>query len=306
MYEKTLAKYLNADGGLPSKTALANLVSDIFYDKPKLCKTLRIAIMEYNMPKRLERIKKTESALHKFALTQEIKHFSDEIGLSRERANEAVVCLAIAFGFAPASLPAIAAQMPKDSVGSLIPFGAFYFRILKIQNGNMLVITDSVLDTKMEFCRNLIKSDWAHSDIRSFLNQDMYNEFSGKEKSSILKTKVQTAPNLWYGTKGGSDTEDYLFLLSLEEVLTHLGGTAALQSPKPKRNFWLDDAYNKNRRAYDEDGNPSWWWLRSPGISNLSAAVVHQDGRVCLAGYCLDETIYGGGGVRPAMWVSVI
>ena len=304
MHEKNLSKYLRLDGDLPSKGTLSNLVSDIFADKPKLGKTLKIAIMEYNMAERLNEIKKTDPARHKFALTQEINSFSDEIGLSQERAQEAVVCLAIAFGFAPNSLPSIFTHTPKVSVGSLIPFGAFYFRVLKIQNDCMLVVTDSVLDTKMEFCSTYINSDWAGCDIRHFLNQKMYYEFSVKEKSFIKKTKVQTASNPWYGTAGGSDTDDFLFLLSLEEVLIHFGGTATLKNPQSQGSFWISDAYNKNRMAYDEDSNPSWWWLRSPGVSSQSAGIVHQDGRVCVAGYCIDETVHGGGGVRPAMWIT--
>ena len=84
----------------------------------------------------------------------------------------------------------------------------------------------------------------------------------------------------------------------------HLGGTAMLQNPRTQGSFWINDAYNKNRMAHDEDGNPSWWWLRSSGISSLSAAIEHQDGSVCVAGYCIDETVYGGGGIRPAMWIT--
>ena len=149
----------------------------------------------------------------------------------------------------------------------------------------------------------LAEAAYAESEIRIFLNSSFYGDFSESEKSRILKTKVSAERNPWFGTSGGGKTEDYLFLLSVQEVSMYFGGSGRL-AKNPRDLFFIDDAYNKNRQAFDNEEKPVWWWLRTPGIGRDFACIVHQDGRICLSGYCVDEASYGGGGIRPAMWVT--
>ncbi|MDD6035308.1 MAG: DUF6273 domain-containing protein [Lachnospiraceae bacterium] len=55
-----------------------------------------------------------------------------------------------------------------------------------------------------------------------WLNSDFYRTaFSEKERASIAETLVRNADNPEYGTEGGNDTRDKVFLLSIEEATTY-------------------------------------------------------------------------------------
>ena len=301
--EQTLARHLKS---LPDTATLKNLITDIYCDKPKLGKAIKIAVSECSMAERLSELKKQEPGRHKLGIIQAINFFADEVGLNRDRASEAVVSLAVAFGFSPEVLPQVKTADPLEiSVGSLMTFGGYRFRVLRFKkNERLLIISDDVIDEKLPFKTPLQNTTYAKSDIRAFLNGSFYAEFSKGEKTRILKSKVMADSNPWYGTAGGKETEDFLFLLCVQEVLMYFGGSGAL-TKNPQEQFFVDDAYNKNRQAQDGDGKPAWWWLRTPGVGMESVCIVHQDGRICMSGYCADETAFGGGGVRPAMWISV-
>ena len=87
----------------------------------------------------------------------------------------------------------------------------------------------------------------------------------------IIKTHIVNKDNEEYGTSGGNDTDDYIFLLSLDEV----------------------KLYYKNvckERSYG-------WWLRSPGYNNDHAAYATEF--IKERGCSVDDSL----GVRPALWI---
>ena len=52
---------------------------------------------------------------------------------------------------------------------------------------------------------------------------------------------------------------------------------------------------------YVDDGmEAGWWWLRSPGDDQRGAALVLEDGSLCL-----DYVSSGRGVVRPAFWINL-
>jgi hypothetical protein len=90
------------------------------------------------------------------------------------------------------------------------------------------------------------------------------------------------------GSDTGNDTDDYIFLLSLEEVVRYFGDSGQLANgPSENRNA-IDDQYNEARIAYDFGG---WWWLRSPG-----------GGDIGVSGTRVDDDYHG---VRPALWINL-
>lgn len=89
-------------------------------------------------------------------------------------------------------------------------------------------------------------------------------------------TTIQNQDNQWYSTAGGVATDDYIFLLDIEEVVCKYFGDSNhhLQNRQPSEKYWFGkkDENNANRAAKQtgEDwGN--WWWLRSPGKNNKDA-----------------------------------
>jgi hypothetical protein len=97
----------------------------------------------------------------------------------------------------------------------------------------------------------------------------------------MLETKVFNNKNPEYGTDGGNDTDDKIFLLSIDEVNRYF----------PK---------DSDRIAYYQ-GSVRWWWLRSTGIRN-HAAFVSSSGFVNIHGHRVD---YVYSGVRPALYLKI-
>ena len=161
-------------------------------------------------------------------------------------------------------------------------FGAYEWLVLEERGGKALLLMKDVLE-KRPYHETEESVAWEACDLRSWLNGAFYNSFGGAERARIAETAVVNSRNTDYGTKAGSDTGDYIFLLSLAEA---------------KLYFPDDDA----RAACNEDGSASWWWLRSPGMETYTAAIVTGDGALGSAGSGVN---YYDRGVRPAMWVTI-
>lgn len=106
-----------------------------------------------------------------------------------------------------------------------------------------------------------------------------------------METVTVTAdqnPN--YNTDPGNDTQDKVFLLSIDEV---------------NRYFAADDVRvcmptqtAVANGAWPDDVGACWWWLRSPGRNSKSAARVLSDGSVYDYG---NRVIRVNGTVRPVV-----
>lgn len=117
---------------------------------------------------------------------------------------------------------------------------------------------------------------WKESNMRAWLNRDFFDScFSEYEQQDILETKVVTKANSVYGTGGGEDTQDQVFLLD-EAQAQQYGEILNLK---------------ENQKA---------WWLRTPGKMTDSAAFVMGDGTVMRYGCAADSMDIS---VRPAVWV---
>ena len=102
------------------------------------------------------------------------------------------------------------------------------------------------------------------------------------EQNSILTTDVVNNDNAVYGTKGGSNTKDKLFLLNIEEF-----------------NKYFSEGDNAVAR-YKKDLSVAWWWLRVPGAYEACAAYVNNSGNLITGG----STVSFEDGIRPALWVK--
>jgi len=187
-------------------------------------------------------------------------------------------------------------------------FGGYTWRILERQSGRMLVISEDILEERA-YHNSSTNVTWADSDMRAYLNGEFYNSFSASDRAKIIQVTNKNSDNQWFETLGGVDTNDYIFLLSLEEVVKYFGNSGRLDSGSYGNPWLINDEYNENRKAYMENNStyPSWWWLRSPGEYNRFATYVHSDGTVDVGGVWQDDidNFYDYGGVRPALWLSL-
>ena len=118
------------------------------------------------------------------------------------------------------------------SVGDTIQFGGYGWRVLDVKDGKALLLSDKVLERKAIHHDGKVIITWADSDMRQYLNGEFLGGIPADERAKIAETTVANKDNQWYGTKGGNDTKDKIFLLSLDEVVKYFGdsGKAAAKA----------------------------------------------------------------------------
>ena len=197
--------------------------------------------------------------------------------------------------------------------GDKILFGNYEWRVLEVQNNTALIITEYIIEQRAY--HNAYKDiTWADCSLRKYLNSEFYDRFTTAEKSRIIPVLNKNPDNQWYGTKGGTDTQDSIFLLSIEETVCRYFGDSSskLYSPGKNQRYWFErkDKNNSKRIARLEKRKEGswWWWLRSPGRVSIKAVYIHGDGNIGIQGNnILKGNISDGeckGGVRPALWLK--
>ncbi|MCR5137752.1 MAG: leucine-rich repeat protein [Oscillospiraceae bacterium] len=140
----------------------------------------------------------------------------------------------------------------------------------------------ALLIAEKPVCEKAYNEQWAYTtweqcSLRAWLNGEYYEKpFSEEEKAAILECELRNPDNPKYGTKGGNDTKDRVFLLSIEEA-------------------------EKYFQDYKDRGTGSWWWLRSPGDYGKGAAYVYGGGSINYDG----ANVYNSRGVRPALKINL-
>ena len=125
---------------------------------------------------------------------------------------------------------------------------------------------------------------WENCDLRKWLHSTFINNaFSEEEQQSIVLTKNKT---------NDVETEDKVFLLSVEEANTYLTQKTRKCRPTP---------YAKQHNAWSSNDNFCLWWLRSLGDDKGSVAYVNDGGDVRNRGYYIYNALIA---IRVAMWVD--
>jgi hypothetical protein len=143
-------------------------------------------------------------------------------------------------------------------------------------------------------------NNYKESDIRSWLNNDFYNQaFSSADQSLINTTTVDNSvASTGYTTNqyACANTNDKIFLPSYVEVTNAAYG---LSTNASRMRQATDYAKAMGVYVYTSNGS-SYWWLRSP-IYNSSyiARYVYNDGNIY---YYVFSTSYG---VLPAFRINL-
>ena len=194
------------------------------------------------------------------------------------------------------------------SVGDTIEFGryeqdndlsngaeAIEWLVLDVSDGSALVTSRYGLDAKA-YNEEDEPVSWETSTIRAWLNGEFYaSAFMEQERRLIELSEVKNADNPEYGTNGGNDTQDRVFLLSLDEAERYFADDDARRL-KP-----TDYAVARDVWEHSDNGN-AWWLLRSPGYSASSAAVVISYGSLSTIGNIVSLYDYA---VRPALRIKI-
>ena len=218
------------------------------------------------------------------------------------------------------------------------------WEILGEDENGVLLVSRYVLDV-YPYYNGDNEVTWEDSDLREWLNDDFYNEvFSEDEKSWIVLANIINSDNEYYGARGGNDTYDYVFCLSIDEMMTYYDHyyyygdveydgwveENMLQVDSPDfiatptqyakdnglesyifSSDMLENDYDYySARGYSEDDigrEGADWWLRSPGYDNYMAAAIGSEGRTemyFMYGGFSGADAYMTLGVRPAIYIK--
>ena len=203
--------------------------------------------------------------------------------------------------------------MENYKIGGVIPFGSYNWRILDIKNDAALLITEFIIEQR-PYHDAYHEITWADCSLRNYLNGEFYDQFRAADQSRIIPVINKNPDNQWYGTKGGVDTKDRIFLLSMEEAVCQYFGDSSKKLYEPGKNqrYWFErkDENNDKRSArLSADTGRTWWWLRSPGRVPVKTVYIHGDGNIGIQGNnILKGNIADGrckGGVRPVLWLAL-
>lgn len=201
-----------------------------------------------------------------------------------------------------------------------IRFGNYEWIIIDQQDSRALCITKDIIDVR-RYDEELKNVTWETCTIRKWLNNKFLREFSLVEQDRILNTTLRNGDNPIYGTLGGIETQDKIFLLSIDEIIKYFGGNKDIEYVEKVdllENSFEDEvrkAYiNMTDRQLDEakkrygldyskiNGQSFGWWLRSPGWEGNCAMRINCNGTIRVHGRPVNRNLVG---VRPALWLNV-
>lgn len=166
--------------------------------------------------------------------------------------------------------------------------------VLKKMDGKKLLISKYGLDCQ-KYNTSKAKATWETCTLRKWLNEDFLNTaFTEEEKAIISTVTVPADKNPEYDTDSGNATQDKVFLLSIEEAEKYFDSDYERKCQPT--------AYAIANGAWENNASFCWWWLRSQGRDQVTAAYVNRDGGVSEFGNFVDD---GRSAVRPAMWIEV-
>ncbi len=168
------------------------------------------------------------------------------------------------------------------------------WQILAEEEGRILLLSRYGLDG-LPYHSSFSEITWEGSRIRQWLNGVfLETAFTESERDLIDESVNETPSNPESGTDGGADTADSVFLLSTDEVLRYLPAVEDRICPATE--------YAKSKGVFVDwiNGNNSFWWLRTPGYSPYSAAIVYSNGLLYMYGSNVTNSARI---VRPALWL---
>ena len=189
-------------------------------------------------------------------------------------------------------------QYPQGANGEVQPL---MWRVLAVENGRALLITDKLIDC-VKYNEKRLDVTWETCTLRKWMNNDFISKaFNSNQLAQIVTVTNQNPKNPQYGTKGGNATQDRIFALSIDEANKYFRDDddrmAAPTGYAKKQGCYVSSDY-----LLPSGEKTGWWWLRSPGyFGNYAAGVslvgyVSQDGSYVNLGYVA---------VRPAFWLNL-
>ena len=182
--------------------------------------------------------------------------------------------------------------------------------VLEVKGGKALLISMCGLDT-VPYNTEEKDVTWEACSLRNWLNSNFLNTaFTPEEQAAIPVTEVDNSAAQGYSnwkTDGGNNTRDRVFLLSCAEANRYFDVTIEdFQNIKARVEptayaFSKGALVSKDSDAKTESGAAAgYWWLRSPGFRQDSAACVCHVSLLVDVGVDSETRC-----VRPALWIDL-
>ncbi len=176
------------------------------------------------------------------------------------------------------------------------------WKVLKNDGKTLFVLADKAIDCK-KYNEKYENVTWETSTIRNWLNTSFYNAaFSSREQNGIAAQTVINGNNPEYGTSGGKNTNDKIWLLSIGEVSNpEYGFCMDYGVHSMSRRIMVSEYANARGTVANGRGN-GYWWLRSPGGISNDVAIVDCDGWLHCGG---DNVHTDHDGICPALRINL-
>lgn len=166
-------------------------------------------------------------------------------------------------------------ELKQAVVGDLVMLGRFRWLVLQKDEEKVLLMKNAPL-RKIPYHSVNEEITWENSEIRQYLNQTFLEKYMCEEEvKRIIKVQTENADNSMFGTTGGVDTLDSVFLFSESEVSQY----SKIMTETGKKRFWL----------------------RTPGGMNCSAEIF-EAGTVNQYGTLVDSDRIS---TYPVLWYSI-
>ena len=150
------------------------------------------------------------------------------------------------------------------------------WRVLSVNGNDAFLLADQNLDVK-PYNEEYTDVTWATCTLRTWLNGTFLNTaFTSAEQAAIKNTTVVNEDNPDYGTEGGVNTVDKVYLLSIAEARNSSYGFNGEFRTDSETRVAKNTAYVAGKDGMNAVGYAALWWLRSPGFSSSNA--VDDDG----------------------------
>ena len=197
-----------------------------------------------------------------------------------------------------------------DSTYRYFKWERIKWRVLQNDGNTLFVVADKGLDCK-DYHAPGSSITWENCTLREWLNNDFYGTaFGSAEQGAVVGQTVVNEDNPWWGTEGGNNTNDKVYLLSIGEVTNPSYGFCEDYSTS-SASRWMqisDFAHARGAVTYSDSytgGNANTcWWLRSPGHNADLAEWVNGDGEVYRYGSCVNDN-YRYDAVVPALHINL-
>ena len=186
--------------------------------------------------------------------------------------------------------------LKQCTAGSVVEFGKYYdqnnvskeplkWLVTAVCDGRAQLISEKAVDCR-KYHESYTGVTWKECSLRRWLNDDFFRAcFEPDEQIRILTTNL---PN-----NAGENTDDKIFLLSVDEVKT-------IFKDRFERQCRASGYAISNGAALNCYGYCSWW-LRSRGCYEFYAGRIDGDGTILGDGHYVD---FGSCSVRPVLWLN--